>query len=120
MQPQPLGKAFIHAFEGLFHFIRNDRNGKIHFIISLLVCIAGIILHLSTAEWMIILLCMAIVLGFEMCNHALEKLCDAVHPDHHPLVKIAKDVAAAAVLWSAIIAVIIGLILFVPKILMLL
>lgn len=120
MQPQSLGKAFTHAFQGLFHFLRNDRNGKIHAVITILVCIAGFYLHFSSTEWMIVLLCTALVLGLEMCNHAIEKLCDAVHPSYHPLIKIAKDVAAAAVLWSAIISVIIGLILFIPKILMLL
>jgi len=116
MKPQPLFKAFGHAFNGLFYFLWNDRNGKLHFIAAILVSAAGFYFHLATTEWMVLLICFALVISFEMCNHALENICDLVHPDHHPLVKTAKDVAAAAVLWSAIISAIIGLVIFVPKI----
>lgn len=120
MKKQSLGKAFYHAFEGLFSFIRRDRNGGIHLLACVVVSVAGFYFHLSPTEWIFILLCCAIVISFEMCNHALENVCDAVHPDHHPLIKTAKDVGAAAVLWSVIISCIIGLIIFVPKIALLL
>jgi diacylglycerol kinase len=116
MKPQPLSKAFGHAFNGLSHFLLNDRNGKIHFLAAILVSAAGFYFHLASTEWILLLICFSVVISFEMCNHALENICDLVHPDHHPLIKTAKDVAAAAVLWSAIISAIIGLIIFVPKI----
>ncbi len=116
MKTQSLVTAFKHAFNGLFHFMQNDRNGKIHFTICLLVALAGWYVSLSAIEWISLLICFALVIGLEMCNHALEKLCDAVHPDKHPLIKTVKDVAAGAVLWSAIISVVIGLLIFIPKI----
>lgn len=120
MKTQPLLKAFVHAFNGIFHFIANDRNGKIHFVAVSAVTVAGLYCKVSSAEWCILLLCFALVISLEMCNHALEKLCDAVHPDQHPLIKTVKDVAAAAVLWSAMVSIVIGLVMFIPKIISLL
>jgi undecaprenol kinase/diacylglycerol kinase (ATP) len=117
---QPLAKAFTHAFNGLFYFFRKDRNGKIHLSMTIIVALAGWFFGISTTEWIMLLLCFSLVIGLEMSNHALEKLADAAHPEKHPLVGIAKDVAAAAVLWAAIISVIIGLLIFIPKISLLL
>jgi undecaprenol kinase/diacylglycerol kinase (ATP) len=116
MKTQRLVKSFRHAFDGIFHFLGQDRNGRIHAGAAVLVFFAGIFFHVNTAEWISLLICFALVIGFEMCNHALENLCDLVHADHHPTIKTVKDVAAAAVLWSAIISVIIGLLIFIPKI----
>lgn len=116
MKQNSLLKAFQYAFTGMGHFILNDRNGHIHLLISVMVVTAGWFFGISMQEWCIVLLCMALVISLEMANHALEKLCDAVHEAHHPLIKIAKDVAAGAVLWSAMISVIIGLLIFLPKI----
>lgn len=116
MKKQSLLKAFSHAFNGLFYFLAHDRNGKLHLIACLLVSFLGIYFKVSANEWSILLLCFALVISLEMCNHALENLCNLVHPDHHPLVKTVKDVAAAAVLWSAIISAAIGMVIFIPKI----
>ncbi|MES2006037.1 MAG: diacylglycerol kinase family protein [Bacteroidota bacterium] len=120
METQTLAKAFQHAFNGLFQFVKKDRNGKLHLLACCLVIAGGFFFKISSFEWMIVLLCFALVISLEMCNHALEKLADAVHEAHHPLIKTAKDVAAAAVLWSAIIAAIIGALIFLPKIVILL
>jgi undecaprenol kinase len=114
MPESRLIKAFGYAFSGLFHFIRKDANGKIHLLISIVVIIAGYVFHISTTEWILLLLCMALVLSMEMINHALEALSNRVEPDYDPFIKTAKDVAAAAVLWSAIISAVIGLIIFIP------
>lgn len=116
MKPQPLISAFSHAFNGISHFIAHDRNGKIHFRAGILVALAGFYFKIAATEWCILLLCMAIVISFEMLNHALEKLCDVVHEAPHPYIKTVKDVAAAAVLWSAVLSAIIGLLIFIPKI----
>jgi diacylglycerol kinase len=117
MKQQPLSKAFTHAFHGMADFIRHDRNGKIHLVIGAIVVMAGFFFNVSVGEWGILLLCMALVLCLEMINHALENICDVVHESTHPLIKTAKDVAAGAVLLSAIISVIIGILIFLPKIL---
>jgi undecaprenol kinase/diacylglycerol kinase (ATP) len=116
MKRQSLLQAFQVAFKGIGHFFMNDRNGNIHLTITLLVSAAGYYFQISIIEWCIVLLCVALVFGLEMLNHAMEKLCDTVHPTQHPFIKVTKDVAAGAVLWSAIISVIIGLMIFLPKI----
>ena len=116
MKQNSLDKAFRYAFAGIGHFLFNDRNGHIHILIAMLVTTAGWFFGISLQEWCIVLLCIGLVISLEMANHALEKLCDAVHESPHPLIKIAKDVAAGAVLWSALISVVIGLLIFLPKI----
>lgn len=120
MKKQSLIKAFFHAFSGLFYFVRRDRNGRIHLLAALLATAAGFYFDISSTEWLFLLICFSMVPCFEMMNYALEKVCDVVHEEHHPLVKIAKDVAAAAVLWAAVISVVIGSIIFIPKIISLL
>ena len=116
MKSQPIAKAFEHAFNGMGYFMSHDRNGKIHFAIAIVVAAAATIFQLSATEWCILLLCTGLVISLEMMNHAIENVCDVVHEAHHPLIKTVKDVAAAAVLWSAIISVIIGSLIFIPKI----
>lgn len=116
MKKQSLIKAFRHAFAGLFYFLLNDRNATIHFISCVLVVFAGLYFSIPVNEWIMLLICFALVISFEICNYAIERLCDVVHAEHHPMIKTAKDVAAAAVLWSAIISAVIGLLIFVPKI----
>src|SRR4051794_26436411 len=111
-----LPKAFYHAFKGLQNFFFRERNGKIQLCIGSITVVAAFILHVSLTEWMVILLCIAVVLSLEMLNSAVEKLCDLVHRDFHPIIKIVKDVSAAAVLWSSIISTAIGCIIFIPKI----
>lgn len=113
---QSLVKAFYHAFNGAGYFIRYDRNAKIHLAAAILVVIAGVYFGIAIMEWCILFLCMGLVISFEMLNHALETLCDVVHEAHHPLIKTVKDVAAAAVLCSAITSAMIGLVIFIPKI----
>lgn len=116
MKQNSLLKAFQYAFAGIGHFLLNDRNGHIHILISVVVITAGWFFGITMPEWCIVILCMGLVISLEMANHALEKLCDAVHEAPHPLIKIAKDVAAGAVLWSAMISVVIGILIFLPKI----
>ena len=116
MKKQSIIKSFANAFNGLTYFFTNDRNGQIHLCAVLLVSLSGFYLQVSLQEWIVLLLCFAVVISIEMCNHGLEKLCDLVNPAQHPTIKIIKDVAAAAVLWSAIISVLIGLLIFLPKI----
>lgn len=116
MKKTPLFSAFGYAFEGIGHFFSKDRNGRIHLLITFLMILSGWYFVVSATEWCILLICFGLVISLEMCNHALEKLCDTVHPTNHPFIKVTKDVAAGAVLWSVVFAVIIGLIIFVPKI----
>lgn len=109
-------KSFACAFAGLKDCLLHEKNFRIQYGIALLVIIAGIFFSLSKAEWMIILLCFTVVLSFEIINSAIEKLCDMVCPHFNLTIKKVKDMSAAAVLLAAIIAFIIGCIIFIPKI----
>ncbi len=110
-----LPKAFLNAFNGLRYFFLHERNGKIQLGISVIVIALATYFQITTMEWVSILLCTGAVLGLEMMNSAVEKLCDLVHTDYHPVIKIIKDVAAASVLWASIISSVIGCIIFLPK-----
>ena len=108
--------SFKYAFEGIFTAFKAEKNMKIHFIIMLLVIILGIMLKISSVEWIICIILFGFVISLELVNTAIENTVDLITQEKHPKAKIAKDVAAGAVLVAAITAVIIGLIIFVPKI----
>ena len=112
-------KSFRHAFRGLAQLVKREHNFRIHLVVTILVIAAGILLHISTAEWLIISISIGIVLVAEGLNSAVEQLCDIVSPVEDQRIKNIKDILAAAVLISAVIAVIIGLIIFLPDILVL-
>src|SRR6476660_5612091 len=115
-----LSRAFYHAFSGLQNFFLRERNGKIQLLISGTIVAAAFAFKISPMEWVVILLCIGLVLALEMVNSAIEKLCDLIHKDFHPVIKIVKDISAAGVLWASIISTAIGCIIFIPKIIALL
>lgn len=108
--------SFKYAFQGVFSEIKTERNLKIHISIMILVIIAGIFLKISKMEWIICIILFGLVIGGEMLNSAIETVVDIAMPDINPKAKFAKDVAAGAVLIFAISSTIIGLIIFIPKI----
>jgi diacylglycerol kinase len=109
-------KSFVFAFNGLKDCILHEKNFQVQFVISIIVLALGIFFQLSRLEWVIILLCFAVVLSFEIINSAIEKLCDLVCPTFNLTIKKVKDMSASAVLFAAIISFIIGCIIFLPKI----
>lgn len=113
-------KRLIHSFKyagtGIFSAIKKEKNMKIHFIAMLVVIIAGILLKISSLEWIACLILFAGVIGSEMFNTAIETVVDMVTPYKNDKAKIAKDVAAGGVLVWAISSVIIAGIIFIPKI----
>ncbi len=115
-----LGKrlnSFRYAFAGLKEMIRSQANAKIHIAFTFFVILAGFYFGLTANEWCLIVFAIAMVFAAEAFNTALENLTDLVSPNYHPLAGKAKDVAAAAVLLTAIGAAITGLIIFLPKLL---
>lgn len=108
--------SFKYAFQGVFSAIKTERNLKIHISIMILVIIAGIFLKISKMEWIICIILFGLVIGGEMLNSAIETVVDIAMPEINPKAKFAKDVAAGAVLIFAISSAIIGLIIFIPKI----
>ena len=112
----PIVKSFGYALEGIYTCIKKERNMKIHVCASVFVVIAGFVLKLSTIEWCMCLGLFGLVMALELVNTSVEAVVDMVTEEFHPLAKIAKDTAAGAVLIAAIMAAIIGCIIFVPKI----
>ena len=111
-----LRNSFKYAFQGIEEAWKTEQNLKIHFMIMALVIIAGFIFKISLMEWMVCLLLFAIVISLELINTAIETTVDIAMPEINEKAKYAKDIAAGAVLFSAMISIIIGLIIFLPKI----
>lgn len=112
--------GFGYAFSGLRYALRTQRNMRVHVIIALIVIIASILLHLSPIEFALIFIAITGVFIAEMFNTVMELCVDLASPQYHPLAKIAKDVAAGAVLANAILSIIIGLFTLGPHLLALL
>lgn len=108
--------SFNDAIEGLIHAFRSERNMKIHFFAALLVLCASIFYGLSRTETILVFTAITFVVVAEMINTSIENIIDMVQEEYHPLAKIAKNVAAGAVLITAINAVVVGYILFYDKI----
>jgi len=116
----PFIRSFGYAFEGIYYALRTQRNMRVHLGIGVVAAVLGIWLGISGVEWAVLLVMMALVLALEMVNTVVEALVDLVTDRFHPLAKVAKDVAAGAVLVAAILAVGVGLFLFLPRLLHLL
>jgi len=106
--------AFGHAFRGLWHVLRTQKNAWVHAVVTILVIIVSLWLHISTQSWAILVLSIALVWSAEFFNTAIEAVVDLASPVHHPLAKTGKDVGAAAVLIAALAAVLIGLLILGP------
>ena len=109
-------KSFTYCFSGLRYAIVSEPNFRFELLSCMAVIAAGFILSITSLEWIICVLCMGAVLVSELINTAIESLTNLVSPEYHELAKKTKDLAAAAVLVSAISAAIAGLIIFVPYI----
>lgn len=111
-------RSFTYAGVGIFNLFRFENNARIHLIACILVVIAGVFFKISAMEWALIVIQIALVWAAEAFNTSIEKLADLVSPDYHPVIKIVKDTAAAGVLILAISTVIVGAIVFIPKVLL--
>ena len=106
--------GFRYAFHGLWYAFRTQRNARVHVGIAILVILMGIVLRISAVEFAVIFVTIAVVFTAELFNTVIELCVDLASPGYHELAKVAKDMAAGAVLLSAILAIIIGLFVFVP------
>lgn len=109
-------KSFLYAFHGLKTLIRDEHNSRIHLVTALIVVALSFFYQISAYEWIAICFAIGIVFITELLNSAIENLSDFISPQKHDLIKKTKDLSAAAVLVSAIIALVIGVIIFLPKI----
>ncbi|NLF39785.1 diacylglycerol kinase family protein [bacterium] len=108
-------RVFAYALNGILVMLRSQRNAWIHALATLIVCSAGWALDVTRPEWCLLILCIMSVWTAEALNTALEFLADATSPEYHPLVGRAKDVAAGAVLITAIGSAVIGALVFAPR-----
>lgn len=106
-------KSFGYAIKGIIELFAKEKNAQIHALAVILVTTLGFIVGISRYEWAIIVICFMVVIAAEGFNTSIEKVVDLVSPQYHPLARKAKDIAAGAVLITAIGAAIIGLIIFI-------
>jgi diacylglycerol kinase len=107
--------SFMYAGSGLLHGLKKERNFRLHVIAMVIVIIVAGILQVSNTEWLILLLNISAVLTLELMNSCIERVCNIIHPQHNKLIKIIKDMAAAAVLIAALVAAVAAGIIFIPK-----
>jgi diacylglycerol kinase len=112
-------RGFGYAFNGIWHAAATQLNFKVHLVAAIIVIYGGWALHISPDEWLWVTLCIGLVLAAELFNTAIEFLTDLVSPEYNKKAGLVKDMSAGAVLVIAICALIIGLIIFVPKLLVL-
>jgi len=110
-------RSFGFAFTGLYELIKSEQNARVHLFISIGVVIAGFLFQISATEWCIVALCIGLVFAAEAFNTVIEKLVDHLFPQKHETARLTKDIAAGAVLFSALMAVVCGIIIFLPKLL---
>ena len=109
-------RSLKFAFKGVWLLVSTEASIKVQIGIAILVSILGVIVQISTQEWLFQCLSIGLVLVAESLNTAIEKLCDFVHPDYHSRIGFIKDISAGAATFAAIIAIIIGLTIYLPKI----
>lgn len=115
-QSKKMVNSFKYAFCGIAQSFKTERNMKIHILIMILVIIAGFVYKISPMEWVICIILFAFVISAELMNTAIETVVDMITKQKREDARIAKDVAAGAVLVSAIAAGIVGILIFLPKI----
>lgn len=106
-----------HAFRGLQFLLITERNFRIEIFFAIAALLLGFWLRISAFEFCVILLCIGAVLSAEAFNSALERMADFQSPEVHPEIKSIKDIAAGAVMVAAIVSLIIGLVIYIPRLL---
>jgi diacylglycerol kinase len=112
--------SFKFAFRGLKSMLKNEHNSRIHLLAAIIALTLAIILKINRDEWSLLIIVIGVVFITELLNSSIEALADLVDNEWNEKIKISKDYAAAAVFISALIAVVIGGLIFIPKILFIL
>lgn len=108
-------KSFVYAFRGIRLLIGREPNARIHCFAAICALVLGFALHISSTEWIAITIVIGLVFAFEATNSSIEALADLVSPEYNEAIKHTKDLAAGAVLLSALSALVVGLLIFIPK-----
>lgn len=110
-------KSFSHAFNGLKILVTQEHNSRIHFLAAIIVISTALFLKVSSYEWIALIFAIGCVIVTEIINSAIENVADFISPEKNEKIKVIKDLSAAAVLIASFTAVVIGLIIFAPKLL---
>lgn len=108
-------KSMTYAFNGAVKLISTEHSIMVQFSLGIIMTIAGFYFNISQTEWLCQTLAIGLVLSVEGLNTAVEKIADFIHPDYHQRIGFIKDIAAGAVFFSAMTAIAIGLIIYIPK-----
>lgn len=108
-------RSLYYAMTGILEFIREEHNARIHFVATVGVAILAFVVKVTYTEAATLAIVIGIVWITEMLNTCVERIMDFVHPEEHPKIKFIKDLAAGAVLAASITAVVVGLLIFIPK-----
>ena len=108
-------KSFKYSFNGLKILFREEHNSRIHLTTAIIVIGVSILFEIEKSEWLAIILSIGLVFSFEIINSSIENLCDFISPEKHQAIKKIKDLSAAAVFVSTLTALIVGFIIFIPK-----
>ncbi|QBZ98827.1 diacylglycerol kinase family protein [Flavobacterium sangjuense] len=108
-------KSVGFALKGAYKLITTEHSVMVQFSLAVLLVIAGFYFEISREEWMMQTLAFGLVLGIESLNTAVEKIADFIHPEFHDRIGFIKDIAAGAVMFAATAAIVVGLLIYVPK-----
>ena len=108
-------RSFKFAFRGLWLLIKTEASIKVQLVLGILITVLGWVMDLSSVEWLFQISAIGVVLTTESLNTAIEKLCDFVNPHYNERIGFIKDIAAGAVTFAALFAIIVGLIIYLPK-----
>ncbi|WP_100615390.1 diacylglycerol kinase [Confluentibacter citreus] len=109
-------KSIGYAFKGALFLLKTEPSIKVQFGIGIIMTIAGFYYQISTTEWLIQFLAIGLVVSIEGINTAIEELANFIHPEHHKKIGNIKDIAAGAVFLASIFAIVVGFIIYIPKI----
>lgn len=109
-------KSVTYSFIGAYRLVTSEHSIIVQFVIGLLVTGAGFYFHISPTEWMLQTFAIGLVMAIEGANTAVEKICDFIHPDYNEKIGFIKDIASGAVFFAAIAAIVVGTIIYYPKV----
>ena len=108
-------KSITYAYKGMFKLISTEHSVMVQFSIGIIMTVLGFFMHISQTEWLFQTFAIGMVLSVEGLNTAIEKIADFIHPNYHERIGFIKDIAAGAVCFAALTAIIIGFIIYIPK-----
>ena len=108
-------KSVSFAVKGAVKLITTEHSVMVQFFIAIIMTIVGFCIQITATEWLFQILAIGIVMSVEGINTAVEKIADFIHPDYHERIGFIKDISAGAVFFAAITAILIGLIIYIPK-----